>query len=392
METRNSTELKKILDTMEADKRDMAQQMKAMQDQIQELLNSQTHGEDSNSHGSVNKEGSSGWRSNDIKVDIPEYDGKLDPDEFVEWNFEHGQNRFEYLLMKCDIPEDDPQTLVRYLGGLEPRVANVVELHTYQTLAELTILAHKVDSQQRSKGLGHIASECPNKRLVTLTDFEIAGGYDFGVETSDDQVRTSDPDKEVVGPDIGKLLVVRRALSSTPVREEKLQREAIFHTRCTVAQKVCSVIIDGGSCTNVASQTMVSKLGLLNEPHPAPYVIHWLNQGKGINVTHRVLLSFSIGKWYADKIWCDVIPMDACHVLLGRPWQFDRRVIHDGYLNTYSFVHNNRKIILTPIDPTTNSTKSTFSLSNLLKSEQHEYHSAKEFILLGLDEEEDKPH
>ncbi|GJX25180.1 gag-pol polyprotein [Tanacetum coccineum] len=84
--------------------------------------------------------------------------------------------------------------------------------------------------------------------------------------------------------------------------------------------------------------------------------------------------------------------MDACHVLLGRPWQFDRRVIHDGYLNTYSFVHNNRKIILTPIDPTTNSTKSTFSLSNLLKSEQHEYHSAKEFILLGLDEEEDKPH
>lgn len=33
--------------------------------------------------------------------------------------------------MKCDIHEDDPQPLVRYLGGLESRVANVVELHTY---------------------------------------------------------------------------------------------------------------------------------------------------------------------------------------------------------------------------------------------------------------------
>ncbi|GKD35371.1 hypothetical protein Tco_1250880, partial [Tanacetum coccineum] len=85
METRNSTELNKILDTIEADKRDMAQQMKAMQDKIQELLNSQNHGEDSNSHGSVIKEGSSGLRSNDNKVNIPEYDGKLDPDEFVEW-------------------------------------------------------------------------------------------------------------------------------------------------------------------------------------------------------------------------------------------------------------------------------------------------------------------
>lgn len=42
--------------------------------------------------------------------------------------------------------------LVRYLGGLEPRVANVVDLHSYQTLAELTLLAHKVDSQQRAKG------------------------------------------------------------------------------------------------------------------------------------------------------------------------------------------------------------------------------------------------
>ncbi|GJS48220.1 hypothetical protein Tco_0598341 [Tanacetum coccineum] len=76
--------------------------------------------------------------------------------------------------------------------------------------------------REETSGLGHIASECPNKRLVTLADFEIAEGYDFGVETCDDQVRTVDPDEEVVGPDVGQLLVVRRALSSTPVREEKI--------------------------------------------------------------------------------------------------------------------------------------------------------------------------
>ncbi|KAD4180284.1 hypothetical protein E3N88_28875 [Mikania micrantha] len=58
---------------------------------------------------------------------------------------EEYSREFEYLLMTCDVPKDDPQTLVRYLGGLEPRVANVVELHTYETLDELTLLAHKVD-------------------------------------------------------------------------------------------------------------------------------------------------------------------------------------------------------------------------------------------------------
>ncbi|GJS86056.1 hypothetical protein Tco_0752597 [Tanacetum coccineum] len=86
------------------------------------------------------------------------------------------------------------------------------------------------------------------------------------------------------------------------------------------------MIIDGSSCTNIASQTLVDKLKLQTEPHPSPYVIQWLNQGKGIRVPHRVLLSLSIGRSYTDKIWCDVLPMDACHVLLGRPWQFDRRV------------------------------------------------------------------
>ncbi|GJX17197.1 hypothetical protein Tco_0218029, partial [Tanacetum coccineum] len=68
--------------------REMAQQMKAMQDQIQALLlsnNQRTNGDSSSSSDSVNKEGNSGRHSNDIKVDIPEYDGKLDPDEFVEW-------------------------------------------------------------------------------------------------------------------------------------------------------------------------------------------------------------------------------------------------------------------------------------------------------------------
>nr|GEV46030.1 hypothetical protein CTI12_AA531400 [Tanacetum cinerariifolium] len=63
----------------------MAQKMQAMQEQIQQLLISQNHGEDSASSGSVNKRGAGSWHPNDIKVDIPEYDGKLDPDEFVEW-------------------------------------------------------------------------------------------------------------------------------------------------------------------------------------------------------------------------------------------------------------------------------------------------------------------
>ena len=64
-----------------------------------------------------------------------------------------------------------------------------------------------------------------------------------------------------------------------------------------------------------------------------------------------MLISFSIGNHYNDKILCDVIPMDACHLLLGRPWQFDREVKHDGKKNTYSFKFNGKTITLTPLSP-----------------------------------------
>ena len=40
------------------------------------------------------------------------------------------------------------------------------------------------------------------------------------------------------------------------------QRENIFHMRCHVHNKVCSLIIDDGSCINVASTELVKKVEL----------------------------------------------------------------------------------------------------------------------------------
>jgi hypothetical protein len=41
--------------------------------------------------------------------------------------------------------------------------------------------------------------------------------------------------------------------------------------------------------------------------------------------------------------------MDACHLLLGRPWQYDHHVHQDCYANTYSFIKDGIKIKLTPL-------------------------------------------
>ncbi|MDD0148413.1 hypothetical protein PSY31_22165, partial [Shigella flexneri] len=64
----------------------------------------------------------------------------------------------------------------------------------------------------------------------------------------------------------------------------------------------------------------------------------------------QVVVAFRIGK-YEHEVLCDVVPMQAGHVLLGRPWQIYRQVKHDGFTNKYSFVLNQRSINLVPMTP-----------------------------------------
>ena len=95
--------------------------------------------------------------------------------------------------------------------------------------------------------------ESDNESMPSLEDVGDEDGEDY---------------KYAVSGDLS--LVARRAL--TVYKDEKeVQRGNIFHTRCKVKDKVCSMIIDGGSCTNVASVTMVEKLGLPTMKHPEPY-------------------------------------------------------------------------------------------------------------------------
>ncbi|GKV00638.1 hypothetical protein SLEP1_g13302 [Rubroshorea leprosula] len=148
----------------------------------------------------------------------------------------------------------------------------------------------------------------------------------------------------------GELLVTRRTLNVQAKEDDEVQRDNIFHTRCHIKNKVCSVIIDGGSCTNVASTVLVEKLNLLMMKHPRPYKLQWLNDCGGIKVNKQVLVSFSIGR-YKDEVLCDVVPMHAGHLLLGRPWQYDRRVTHDGFKNRYSFIMEGKTITLAPLSP-----------------------------------------
>ena len=112
-------------------------------------------------------------------------------------------------------------------------------------------------------------------------------------------------------------LVARRVLTIYK-DEEQLQRKNIFHTRCEIQGKICSMIIDSGSCANVISNVVVDKLGLATIKHPEPYRLQWLNDSGEMRVNKQAKVKFSIDK-YVDVVLCDFMPMHAGHILLGKP-------------------------------------------------------------------------
>ncbi|RVW21501.1 Transposon Ty3-I Gag-Pol polyprotein [Vitis vinifera] len=213
----------------------------------------------------------------------------------------------EITMIWANVEEDREATMARFLNGLNRDIANVVELQHYVELEDMVHMAIKRPNGRKDEGVvfkskteppkrrdkapnvnkGHIASQCPNKRTVIA---RVNGEVETKSEEDDDQMPSLEDvcDDNVEYLVEGESLVARRALSAQ-VKEDDMeqQRENIFHTRCHINNKICSMIIDGGSCTNVASTTLVENLNLPTLKHPRPY----------------------------------------------KPWQFDRKVNHDGFKN-----------------------------------------------------------
>ena len=121
--------------------------------------------------------------------------------------------------------------------------------------------------------------------------------------------------------DIDSLMVI----TDTPlITKKKWLRETIFRSKGTVKGQVCIVVIDGGNSQNIISQALVDRLQLKVRKHQRSYFARWLMTGDEVQVQYACSVTFFIGEDYIDTVWCNVIPMDSCDILLGRPWMYDK--------------------------------------------------------------------
>jgi hypothetical protein len=109
-------------------------------------------------------------------------------------------------------------------------------------------------------GRGHVSRECPNNRVIIVND---NGDYESASEEEDIEEEAHE-EEEHTGCDFeqGAALVVAPILSVQMKEAENGHQHNLFQTRAKVQDKVVKIIIDGGSCHNLASREMVDKLGL----------------------------------------------------------------------------------------------------------------------------------
>ena len=147
---------------------------------------------------------------------------------------------------------------------------------------------------------------CTNKLIMSATSDDIV------LQKQDGESFVAWPEYKSLNP---TFVCTQQVLQVTPSPHD--QRCNLFQTKADVGNgKACKVIIDGGSCRNLASTELCTKLNLEYYPHPSPYCISWLSDVGEMKVTNMVRVKFSIGS-YTDTVECDVVPMSVCHLLLG---------------------------------------------------------------------------
>uniref|UniRef100_A0A151UHK5 CCHC-type domain-containing protein n=1 Tax=Cajanus cajan TaxID=3821 RepID=A0A151UHK5_CAJCA len=281
------------------------------------------------------------------------------------------RQQMELHMLRVGIREEERTTIARFQCVLNLEIRDKVELLPYRDLNELVQLCVRVEQQLRRKpsfrkettpypkkdfnkegyssyskdrplekeiekekpsdetrtssikcfkclGRGHIASQCPTKKTMIIRGNEILSEESTSSSSSSSSEEDASLSSSEEAPCEGDLLVVQRLLTNQPNDQDQSQRENLFHSRCKIFKKTCSLIVDSGSCNNFVSQRLVDKLNLTTIAHPKSYKLQWLNEDGPIEVKDQVNVPFSIGK-YKDEILCDIIPMDASHILLGRP-------------------------------------------------------------------------
>ncbi|KAK1648746.1 hypothetical protein QYE76_066551 [Lolium multiflorum] len=271
----------------------------------------------------------------------------------------------ELTMMRANIQESENQTIARFFNGLNYPIKRIVEFQQYSNMVELVHQASKAERQVNEDIKYSKSKQYFTFKLATTTPTtsvkptaSSTPSKQPSIQSRMKQTSSTASSKASTGPSNvtcfkcgtqghksfecknTKVMITMENGDIETLSEgeyEALVQAAVANEEeAGIGGKSIKVIIDGGSCHNLASTELCEKLNLTLRKHPHPYHVQWLSDKGNVKIQHTVTVNFKIGP-YEDTVECDVVPMTVCHMLLGRPWQFDKKAIHDGYSNAYTF-------------------------------------------------------
>ena len=66
----------------------------------------------------------------------------------------------------------------------------------------------------------------------------------------------------------------------------------------------------------------MNKLGLVTTPHPHPYNIGWMKDGRELRIARQCRLTYFINP-FEDDVLCDVVPFSVTDTLFRKPYLWD---------------------------------------------------------------------
>jgi hypothetical protein len=143
----------------------------------------------------------------------------------------------------------------------------------------------------------------------------------------------SESDSENTGKrqiiDADPIAIVATAAIQPEEPTDPEEGERLFHSQMWVKGTPLHFIVDSGSQKNLISIEVVKQLGLSTTPHPQPYSMGCLRQGRDLRVSQQCRLSYGIQP-FKDVLLCDVAPLDVCDVLLGQPYMWKHHAIYES--------------------------------------------------------------
>nr|GEU69657.1 putative reverse transcriptase domain-containing protein [Tanacetum cinerariifolium] len=232
---------------------------------------------------------------------------------------------FYQLIARNDIQETDDQLVSYYIGGLRVQIMDSINMFNLITL---------YDAYQRVLGF-----EKQNQRVGDSSVVAITGGSSSSGNVASRFVPNQ------TRPGGGNIGPFSKGVGSSGLR-----------------------------CFNCADDDYKEALIFDDDQYEEEIVsgdvrLKWLKKGGEVTLSKRVLVTFSTRTTYKVSVWCDVVPMDAYHLLLGRPWEYDRNTTHDGRANTYSLLFGGVKITLMSNTPKELVNKPTGTLLTLSQFE-----------------------